>query len=166
MATAAKKPVAAKKKPAKAPKWRSVPHKSTVGAAADDARSELTTLGEECREIVDNASEGLANTQRIQTLGETADTLEGLNEVDIPEKVQEVEVEWTEQVPYDKRRGPSRDTRCSNAVQCLQACAEALRTWAEDAPDEEAESEAHSTADELDEIAGEAESLEFPGMFG
>ncbi len=57
---------------------------SNIEDAAADFYNEVQELAGECREIVDNASEGLAQTDRIQTFESTADTLENISEENIP----------------------------------------------------------------------------------
>lgn len=51
-------------------------HDASFYSAISDAYTELAELRDEVREVVDNAPEGLSETQRIQTLGETADRLD------------------------------------------------------------------------------------------
>lgn len=140
------------------PSYRTVQSQSNVGAAVADAFSALQELGAECREVVDNASAGLAATARIETLGESADALEGIQEPDIPEAAEAINVTITEQKPYDKRRSPSRSVRCSNACSALEVCYEALKGNKAEAMQE--------LAEEIHAIIEDCESLEFPGMFG
>jgi hypothetical protein len=59
---------------------RTAPADGSLSAAVADAFNELEELACECREVVDNAPEGLSATQRIETLNETAEVLEGLFE--------------------------------------------------------------------------------------
>lgn len=105
--------------------YKYVPQKGTVSSVSD-AYSELVSLGEECREIVDNAAEGLDQTQRIQTLDETAGELENLSEPDVPEHVADLEIGYSDSVPTRKGRSPSRATRRDNAVAILQGAISAL----------------------------------------
>lgn len=140
---------------------------STVSAISD-AISDLTSLGEECREIVDNASENLQQTSRIQTFDETASALEGLSEPDVPEVVAELPITYVEQISTRKGRGESRAVRCANSVAVLQAAQEAVATWLEDEENEKHEDrdDVEQLANDLEEIIGEAEGCEFPGMYG
>lgn len=140
---------------------------STVSAISD-AISDLTSLGEECREIVDNASENLQQTSRIQTFDETASALEGLSEPDVPEVVAELPITYTEQISTRKGRGESRAVRCANSVAVLQAAQEAVAMWLEDEENEKHEDrdDVEQLANDLEEIIGEAEGCEFPGMYG
>lgn len=146
--------------------FKLVPCTGTVGAAVGDGFSALEDLASECREIVENAEGGLAETQRIQTLGETADTLENLSEPDVPNALQELAVTYSDQVPTDKRRSPSRATRCANACSQLTAAAEAVRTWLEENEGKDGANEAEELADALESAVSDAENCEFPGMFG
>lgn len=151
--------------------YKSVEQVGSVGSVAD-AISELTGLGEECREIVDNAEGGLAETARIQTFDETASALEGVDEPDVPQCIDELEVRYFEQRPRRKARAASRAVRCSNAIALLQAVSEAAQQWLDDteaAPEDTNEAERDEVRDfidNLDNIIGDAEGCEFPGMFG
>jgi methyl-accepting chemotaxis protein len=141
---------------------------TTLGAAVGDAFSLLESLAEEVREVVDNASDGLSQTQRIQTLEETASTLENLQEPEVPEWLRGTEVTYVEQVQKDKRRGPSRAARCENATRMLRAAQEVV-TQRLEAQEAQVESEAEEVQELLDSIsnaADDAESAEFPGMYG
>lgn len=144
---------------------------------AESAIDSLKELGSECREIVDNASDGLRETQRIQTLDETASTLEDLDTPDIPEAVADLSFDYHVQENRRKGRGPSRAVRRDNEVELLSACQSAVDQWIGErtaeieeeggSPDEdEALQEAEQFSSELGEIISNAESAEFPGMFG
>lgn len=141
-------------------------------SSVSDAVSALTDLGDECREIVDNAEGGLKETSRIQTFEETAGTLEGISEPDVPDCIADVAVEYGEQVPRRKARHPSRAVRCANAVALLQAASESAQQWLDDteaAPEDTNEAERDEVQDfidNLDNIISDAEGCEFPGMFG
>lgn len=125
----------------------------------NEAFSELENLTEECREIVDNASEGLRQTQRIQTFEQTADTLENLREPDVDESLEDIQVTYSSMESSRKGRGLSRANRCSEAVNSLNAVVEAL----EQLPETD---ETSNLKNELEEAANEAEGCEFPGMYG
>ena len=137
-------------------------------SSVEDAYSALEELGGECREIVDNAEGGLAETQRIQTFDGTAGTLENLSAPDIPECVQELAISYSEAVPTRKRMATSRARRCENAVAVLTAAVAALEEWLDDEANAEHDDrdEVESLKDQLESDAGEAEGCEFPGMFG
>src|SRR5215475_5626595 len=99
----------------------------TLGDAVSNAMGELQGLAEEIREVVDGAECGRAETQRIQTLGETADTLEQISEPEITtdSEIAKIMVEYAESIPTG-RRGLSRRTRCDNAINALDAAIEIL----------------------------------------
>lgn len=160
--------------------YKSVQQKTNALAAIADAYSDLTDLGSECREAADNMEgANLGHLEKCETFSSTADTLEGISEVDVDTKHTEafeaVEVTYSEMVNKDKRRGPSRDVRLSNAVSMLRAAAEALEakvleleTLALTDEVVAERREAMSTAaDEATEMADEVDgNCEFPGMFG
>lgn len=140
---------------------------STVSAISD-ACSALEELGGECREIVDNASDGLKETSRIQTFDETAGTLESISEPDVPECIAELPITYSEQVSTRKGRGESRAVRCQNAVSVLQAAVEAAQEWLDDEANAEHNDrdDVDTFVNEVESIISDAESCEFPGMYG
>jgi cytochrome P450 len=130
-----------------------------IADAVSYAYGELESLAEECREVVDNAEGGLANTQRIQTLDETASTLEGITEPDVEEEVGKLEIKFHEQQPASKSKGLSRNSRRDNAVAALDAAIQHLT-------DAEKHDDYQDLIDDLERIKDDAESVEFPGMYG
>lgn len=144
-----------------------------IADAVSNGCSALLELGEECREIVDNASEGLANTQRIQTLEETASALEYVEEPEISDpNIEGLRVKYMESTNKDRRRGCSRAVRRDNAVAMLNGAIavleEKIDEWGDnDAPGFVASKEtAEELRDQLQQIVDEAEGVEFPGMYG
>jgi hypothetical protein len=77
---------------------------TTLEQAVADAFTDLSSLGEECRDAVDNAPDNLRETQRNQTLEETADELGNLEQPDVPPELAELPVKY---LPLTKSR-PSR----------------------------------------------------------
>lgn len=154
--------------------YKNVIRKTTVGAAIADARSELESLRDEVQEIVDNASEGLSQTQRIVTLADAVGYLDNVDSYatdDAPDEVKDLEITYSEAVNTNKRRGPSRSVRRDNAVAMLTAARERISDWTTDDELEEEPSDERAEAvttylDELDTLIGEVEAAEFPGMFG
>lgn len=154
--------------------------KTTVGSAVADACGVLEELASECREIVDNAGDsGLSQTSRIQTFDQTASDLENVSEPSVPDELSDLEVVYTQSVKKSKRKGPSRATRCSNAVSLLEAARDVVQNWIDenqdtkqkDADGKELEddvdtSDAETLVSEIEDITGSVESCEFPGMFG
>jgi predicted house-cleaning noncanonical NTP pyrophosphatase (MazG superfamily) len=144
---------------------RAVPCTGSVLGLIEGAYSELEALRDEVQEIVDNASEGLSQTQRIQTFEETASALDFVDSVpDVPEAVQDFVVEYTE----DKRKSKStsRATRCAEAVNLLQCVIEVLTEFSEAKQDSELCDEIEQLLSELEDAVGYAEGAEFPGMYG
>jgi hypothetical protein len=163
--------------------------KTTAENAISSFYSEIEELAGEVREVVDNAPEGLAESSRIQTMGEAADTLEECQEPDAPKGLWDAfstEISVSLQVRGGKKRGSeSRAVRCSNAASQAQSAIEAVRGWCdekEEALQEEQEkaalaveyveslesliNEARTYCDEIEEHVGNAEGAEFPGMMG
>ena len=156
--------------------YKSVTAETNV-SSVEDAISNLEELGNECREIVDNASDGLKETSRIQTFDETADTLEGISAPDIPECVADLTMTVTTQQSTRKGRGESRAVRCANEVAVLSAARDAVDEWIntrtgeiEDeggsVDDDEDVQAAVEFVGELENIISDAENCEFPGMYG
>lgn len=153
-----------KKKAGRRRPYRVERRETTIGGGISDAFSEIESLAEEMRETFDNMDgNGLGATDKCQRAGEAADALESISEVEVPECLQDVKVAYTELVNVRKGRGPSRATRLSNALNLLEACREAAEEadLVEDDADERDE-----FVNELDNAKGEAEGVEFPGMFG
>lgn len=146
-------------------------------SSVEDAISQLEELGSECREIVDNASENLQQTSRIQTFEETASTLEGISAPDIPDCVADLTMTVTTQVSTRKGRGESRAVRRDNELAVLSAARDAVDEWINTRTGE-IEDEGGSVDDnedvqaavefvgELENIISDVESCEFPGMYG
>jgi hypothetical protein len=131
---------------------------TTLEEAVADAITELSGLGEECREVVDN-SENFQGTQRIQTLDETANALGSLEQPDVPSELEGLLVKY---FPLTKSR-QSRADRCGAACAIIEACIEALATVTESDPRHAAASDLSS---ELDGAMSTAIECEFPGMYG
>jgi Rad3-related DNA helicase len=144
---------------------RSVPCQCSLQGAIEDGYSRLEDLMSECQEIVDNASEGLSQTQRIQTLEETASNLSGADsQPDVPEGLSEVVVSYTED--RRKSKSHSRATRCAEACELLSAAVAAIQEWSDASEDVELKDEAEQLCSEIEDMISNAEYSEFPGMFG
>jgi hypothetical protein len=129
----------------------------TLEHAVHDAFLDLADLGEECRDVVDNAPEGLNQTQRIQTLDETASELENLQEPEVSSELAELPVKY---LPVRVR---SRATRCWAATEILEKCVEALATIPEG---DERHAAASNLSSELDDLITVRDNCEFPGRYG
>lgn len=151
--------------------------KSDIANAVSYGFSELADLASEVREVVDNCPENLQQTDRISTLESTADTLEGLDEPTVPESVENEQVEHYEEVG----RRLSRASRRDNAVGALNAVLDRLndieaeidtalvevqKVEGDESALQEKLDEVIELRDEVENAIGEAEGVEFPGMFG
>ena len=168
----------------------------TVGGFVSDAFSEITSLGEEFREICDNTPDSLQNSDPYSRRDDTAGQCEGLSEPDVSNDILS-EISASYSADYGKlyrgRISQSRACRASNAASAFSAAADAVRQWVEDHPAVDEDStkaekkehekmleekgwsaddfaEAHDQADtlisECEDIEGEIVNMEWPGMFG
>jgi len=137
----------------------------TLEVAVKSGLDELTALAEEIREVVDSAEGGRAQTQRIQTLDETASTLEEINEPTIEGEIAQINVVYVENIPSG-RKGLSRRVRCDNALNALDAAIQAIQEKADELEEGDQKKELEGLVNELEDIKGNAEACEFPGMFG
>jgi hypothetical protein len=129
----------------------------SLGDAVNTAFTDLADLASDCREVVDNAPEGLNATQRIQTLDETANVLEGLEEPAFSAELADIKVS------LPKPRMPrSRGDRRDIALGIMAACIEALDSIGEDDRRNQA---ACDLRDALESTSTDAEMCEFPGMY-
>lgn len=136
-------------------KVKFVEHEMTFGQTIENAFDELSELAEECREIADNASEGLQQTQRIQTFEAAADDLENLEAPTVPDALEKLTIKYF----LPKRRYLSRQSRAGDAITMLEACIAALGDKVND-------TDAQALNCELQNAADVASSCEFPGMYG
>ena len=127
----------------------------TLEEAVGSAYSMIEDLANEVREVVDAAADtNFASSQRIQTLEETADTLENASEPTVPDELSKLEV--TVGVMRGVR---SRNDRRNEACSYIACVVDVLREREDDTAAEE-------LADELEEAQNEWENVEFPGMYG
>lgn len=143
-----------------------------------DAFTAIEELAGEMREGYENMEAGnLGATQRCQTFGETADTLEAIDQPDLPEVLGEI---TTARYPT-VTKATSRAHRASEAASYLNLAAARIEGWVEDKremlderdDDDNAEVENELDLDDLETLveelrdaAGNVEGCEFPGMFG
>lgn len=170
---------------------RYVETKTTVSAAISDALMECQSLRDEMEEWRSNIEEKFSSTDKYSRIEECVSALENFadNELDVPEKVEELEV------IYDSdRKASSRADRLGESVTMLDAARSALEAHCESlrAPSEEERderinqkvvdgedveendsgtdedliTEIESLIEEITNIIDEAESVEFVGMFG
>jgi len=143
------------------PKERKVQHrKNDIEAALSEAFEEISNLAEECREVVDTAPDGLRETERIQTLGATADTLEEIDRPAVPAALADIEVSYSITLPKRKNRPLSRARRMADAKCIIRVCAEVLETITHQDTRCMA---ACALRDELNRVLMEAHGCEFPG---
>jgi hypothetical protein len=135
------------------------PYERKLADAIGSAIEDLNELAEQTREIVDGAPDNLRETERIQTLEMSADSLENIEVPDVPDVLAEIVVPFS----LPKRRYVSRASQAADATSILQACIEKLWVIAED---DTLNAEAQQLADDLDEIVNAAANCEFPGMYG
>ena len=145
------------------------PTKMRASAAVIDAVAELVQLGEELREWADNIEEKFGSTDKYSRLEEAADVLENLSEPSVLLPLEAIEVEIFE-LPR-RKRGPSRPVRRDQAVYMLETVQYALQdildeTVVKSSDTPEHEAWAQELYDEIEELKSEAETVEFPGMFG
>jgi hypothetical protein len=206
--------MATKEKKAKPVRFK--PLDGTVESFISDGFSEITSIGEEFREIYDNAPDNLKETDVNSRRSEAADTIEGLSEPSVESSILG-ELSCTANIDMGKtyrgRQSQSRACRLSNGAGQLRAAADAINEWlgeheevvveedsdqpgkwlfkigdegsdisydseedAKEALEEklgynvddynEARTEGETLAQELEEIADEAEGVDCPGMFG
>lgn len=146
----------------------------SIEDAISEAFGELQSLGEEMREAFDNTPESLQNSGVGEARGEAADALENISEPDIPTELQgdKFKVKWQVHAMTPKQQmKQSRSARRDDALATLNAVAYFL-----DQIDDEENSDAHysdeekeaasTLVDEVRQMIDEAESVDFPGMFG
>ena len=160
-----------------------VPVKGSIEQAMSAFYSVMQELRDEIQDVVDGAEGGRAETQRMQTLADTASELDGFadDEQEMPPSPDGAPepgiVTWTE----NHRRGISRSDRRDNGINAIDAAISeledlmanvdsAIAALGDDDPDDDADSEFENYKDELatlrdtlDDHKGTAESLEFPG---
>jgi hypothetical protein len=146
--------VALPKKKAKRSSTKTVQQTGKLGEVVSEAFGEFRELAEEVREVVDNGDR-FAGTQRIQTLEETADALEGIDRPEVPDAIKDLPVTYNEVQSTRKDRGLSRANSCAVAVEMLRAAAKVVEGSEDD--------EVVEFRDAIEEAAQTADACEFPG---
>jgi hypothetical protein len=147
-----------------------VSRKTTYADAIADGYGAIEELASEVREAYDNMTgAGMSDSHpKVELCSNSADELEGIQQPDIPSELEELlsrEVEVSELVNRDKRRGAARHVRLSNACSLI----EVAKSYLEDTPEgtsDEVREAAEQLASELDDAVALDGSVEFPGMFG
>lgn len=135
------------------------------GDLVEEAKSDLEGLKDELQDWYDNLPEGFQNGGKGDLLNEAINTLDSLSIPDLPDFLSEAG-EGDHKFRVVCIPGidvSSRADRCAEAVSKLNAVATALRE-AKDFNEEQME-DINSFCDELESAAGEAEGVEFPGMY-
>lgn len=133
--------------------------KSTLADAVDAAFSEITTLADEVRETVDNATEAMQATTRIQTLDETASTLEeNADAPEIPGVIAALEVSYI--LETCKTRAQRRDFAAGILDNVLSFVGE----WCEANPDHGELETVHQFTSDLESAKDNWEGVDFPGF--
>lgn len=151
-------------------KWKT--RDATLADAANEAYSEIESLGQEMREWAENLEEKFSSTDRYARVTEAADTLEGLSEPSYPDWASSTKVQINELVKPPRR--PSRAKRRDDACAILDTCMEACNEWLDenDKPEKQSEEilalvgEITQLRDDLENLKDEAEAVEFPSMYG
>lgn len=162
--------------------YKPKPIKTTVSGALQDAFSEISALAEEMREAEGNMSgANMEHMPKYEVISTAADELENHTECpDIPDGLADLEVTSVEMVNKDKRKGPSRDVRLSNACALISDAKAVLEefdpeadleTSDSDAKVDEKEDAAEALKEAATELANELDEhaeidVEFPGMYG
>jgi hypothetical protein len=126
-------------------------HHGTVGEVIDDAYNAIQELGGEFREIVDNASENLQNTDLNQTRAATADACESLDQPEARSTIlSELDVTYVEDLGkvYRGRQQQSRACRANNIAGMFRAAADAVSEWISNNPDDVPEYDEDKSEDE------------------
>lgn len=136
---------------------------TTVEAAMGDAISEFESLAGEMRDWYDNMPENLQSGSKGDSVGEAADTLEGISEVEVPDAIKDLKVEYTE-----RQQKTSRSARRDYACRLLQGAIDEAQSWMDDEANAEHEDfdAVGSFLDEAQSALDEAEGVDFPGMMG
>lgn len=133
----------------------------TVGQFMSDGWEEITALGEEFREICENTSDNLQQTQLYNTRDETASAVEGLSEPSCNSSIlEELDAVTTIDLgkTYRGRQNQSRACRANNASAQIRAAADAVRQWLDE--NEEIPEADTNDADSLKARAEKIEELE------
>lgn len=153
--------------------YRPKEEKDSLENVFTSARQELQDLQEEMEAWFDGMPENLQGSEKGDAVNQASDELSGADQQlpddlsDLPESVREMEITYTISENKNKRRGSSREIRCSNACIMMEAVADALDDHAEGEDfNEEVQSLIEDAAASVRTCKDEAECIEFPGMFG
>lgn len=162
----AKKAVAPKPKKKRTPRAQApAPREVGLLDAIGEVMAEVGDLAQEMRDWADNMPESKQGSSKHDEVEGCADTLEGVQDpVDHETMAFLNEIKVTIQDPTPRRRGFSRADRLGQAIDTLGTVMMKLEEY------ENIDSNKQSVADELhselDNIEGELQGVDFPGMFG
>jgi hypothetical protein len=150
--------------------YKMVPVEGTVSGFVSDGFGELASLKEEMDEMEGNmSSNNMEHLPKYEVITSAQEALsEAEDEPEVPDCVSDLKVSTGDSVNRDKRRGPSRAVRCSNATGRLSAVVDALNEWLDDEANAEHEDkdEVEALRDKCQEVGDNADGAEFPTMFG
>ena len=159
-------------------KYKLITEKGKVEDLIEGAVSEFSSLRDEIEEWKGNMEgTALENTDKYSRLEEACEILEGIVdkgeslEIDsLPEALRETEVSYSQSIVRSKRQHASRATRAENALNMLRAVVSEVEDLLKKGEGEEISEEdigsIQSFKSDLEEVISDAESVEFPGMFG
>lgn len=125
---------------------------STVADLIADAFSEWRDLGDEARQNEESQEEHFPT--KAEQWAECADTMEGLSEPDVPERLGNMTVAY-----FVEKYGTGRDARNTRACDDAQLAIDHLQTL-------EGDEEAAALASAVEEAVSEAQNVSFPGWGG
>ena len=141
--------------------------KLTLADAVSEACSVAQDLGNELREAFDNTPESLQQSAVGQAREEAADTLEGFDEVEVPESLSKVEMVHTErELTFKQQNKQSRSNRRDGACALLDGVISACDDIMGDDTKKDLHEDAEALHEELSTFKDNFEAVEFPGRNG
>lgn len=140
--------------------------KMTIEQALGDAHAVFSDLAGEMRDAFDNTPESLQSSAIGEARESCADELEQLDEITVPDKYKDLEVSWNElQRTQSQTARLSRAARRDDALLNLSAVMDLLDTHLEGIDKEKLDeiTEIESLRQEIEDLFGNAEAIEFPG---
>lgn len=159
------------------PKAAPVFIQGTVSNVIDDAMGMFQELRDEMQSWLDNLPENLQNGSKGEAIQECIDSLEQFCDETFAMVPGADELEMSYQ---ELGKRPSRHDRCVHAADMLRSAADVMREKVEEEREAMQEAEgrgekydppfsiedAEYSADEIERVADDADSVEFPGMYG
>jgi hypothetical protein len=139
-----------------------------VDTLIDDAFDEFECLRDELQEWYDSMPENLQNSNKGDNLQNSIDNLDSLERPDVPDEIGKFSCTF-----YPSSKCTSRTDRCSEAVGKLRSVMDCLQEALDEDDEkkngkmgESLRSDIEGLRDDMERAADEAESVEFPSMFG